>query len=92
MKKRLSFFLMLLIPLLTMAFVQAQELTYSGTVRDAEGNPLSGVSVAVVGTTIEQHPVPTALYLSCSRGEQGHLPWWGRNPLQSQQPTMLKST
>lgn len=52
MKKRLSFFLMLLIPLLTMAFVQAQELTYSGTVRDAEGNPLSGVSVAVVGTTI----------------------------------------
>lgn len=52
MERKLRFILMLVIPLLTMAFAQAQQRTYSGVVRDTEGKPIVGASIVVVGTAV----------------------------------------
>ena len=52
MKTRQNFLLILVILFITTVSAYAQEITYSGVVRDAEGKPIIGASVIVVGTTI----------------------------------------
>src|SRR5690606_12612161 len=51
MKTRQNFLLTLVIVFITTVSAYAQELTYSGVVRDAEGKPIIGVSVIVVGSS-----------------------------------------
>ncbi len=43
---------MLVIPLLTMVFAQAQQRKYSVVVRDIEGKPVVGASIVVEGTDV----------------------------------------
>ena len=51
MKRTVQWALTLLLAVMSMAFVQAQERTYSGSVLSGDGQPIIGASVEVVGTT-----------------------------------------